>query len=407
MTPYTHPLDNPTPHPPTEPSATDVERVCTGADPVATLFEPVVDLGRGAVCGYEALARFPAQPELDIGAWFKVAGKLGRSGRLETIVVASALPARKSLPAGCFLSVNLSPAAIESSELVERLDSEGDLDGLVLEVTEQTPVADSESMRLALARLRDRGAYLAVDDVGEGYSTLRHVVSIRPHFVKVDRSIIAGIDADPAKVAAVEAVSAFASKMNAWVVAEGVERLEELDALIHLGVPLAQGFLFGRPSEEMQQVDAVLAEHMHVRIEARRRGGVRPLLVSVPAAFEFEGQDALRKLFAVEEPPDWVPILDERSRPVGIATSGEGGDVVVKDVMAVHSHEAPGAVARRAMTRECHERMTPLACCDGRGRYLALLSVERLVDELASAADRPAPQELEPRFDALAASVRT
>jgi EAL domain-containing protein (putative c-di-GMP-specific phosphodiesterase class I) len=402
MNPSSDPLDNPSPHPQIEPSATDVERVCTGADPVATLFEPVVDLSRGAVCGYEALTRFPAQPELDIGAWFRVAGELERSARLETIVVASALSARGELPAGCFLSINLSPAAIVSKEVTERLEGEGDLDGVVLEVTEQTPVTDSESMRLALAKLRDRGASLAVDDVGEGYSTLRHVVSIRPQFVKIDRSIITGIDCDPAKVAAVEAVSAFASKMNAWVVAEGVERLEELDTLIHLGVPLAQGFLFGRPSEEMQQVDAVLAEHIHVQIEAWRRGGVRPLLTAVAVAFEFEGQEALRKVFSAEEAPEWVPILDDRSRPVGVAPSRDCGDVVVKDVMVVHSHESAGAVALRAMTREPGERLTPLACCDGRGRYLALLPVERVVEQLASTHDRPAPEELERRFDGLA-----
>ncbi|HYZ46964.1 MAG TPA: hypothetical protein VE712_04795, partial [Actinomycetota bacterium] len=82
-----------------------------------------------AACGYEALTRFPAQPELDIGAWFKVAGQLQRSGRLEAIVVASALSAREDVPAGCFLSINLSPAAIASQEVTERLEGEGEGEG--------------------------------------------------------------------------------------------------------------------------------------------------------------------------------------------------------------------------------------------------------------------------------------
>lgn len=369
-----------------------VERVCEGTDPVEVHFEPIVDLVRGKACGYEALARFPAHPQLDAGGWFEAAARLGWAGRLEALVVSRALAARSNVPDGCFLSMNLSPAAAASHEMADCLDSEPDLEGVVLEITGQTPITDPDSLRETLGALAARGAKLAVDDVGERYATLEHVVSIRPQFVKIDRTVVQGIDLDPVAVAAVEAVGAFASKVGGRVVAEGVERFEELDTLIRLGVPLAQGFLFGRPAMHMQAVDPVLGEHIRVRAAERFRGtGVHGLLERVPVAFGFEGEEAIRRLFA-DEHIDWVPVLDERSRPVAMAAKPNGASGPrLEDALTVEADESPAIVARRAMTRAEGSRLTPLVCCDSRGRYVAMLRVERLVETLADSALETAP----------------
>jgi EAL domain-containing protein (putative c-di-GMP-specific phosphodiesterase class I) len=87
-----------------------------------------------------------------------------------------------------------------------------------------------------------------VDDAGAGYASFRHILNLRPDVIKVDISLVQGIDADPAQQALVESLLVFADRSDATLLAEGVERPEELDLLTRLGVPLVQGYLLGRPS---------------------------------------------------------------------------------------------------------------------------------------------------------------
>ena len=123
----------------------------------------------------------------------------------------------------------------------------GDLRGVVIEITEQTAVACYDALVTALAPARAAGALLAVDDAGAGFASLKHITVLRPDFVKVDRDLIAGIDTDETKAAVVEALGMFTSRLDAWLIAEGVETIAELDRLLSLRVPLVQGYGLGRP----------------------------------------------------------------------------------------------------------------------------------------------------------------
>lgn len=375
----------------TAPSAEELERVCEGLDPLETHYQPIVDLRHGVACGYEALSRFPRRPCTPPGAWFRAAAEHGFATRLESIAVRSAVASRRSVPPNCFLAVNVSPEALVSGDLAGDLDGMETLDAMVIEVTEQTPVRDHVGLLASLEALGEAGATLAVDDVGDRFGTLRHVVSVRPQFVKVDRSLVAGIHADESSVAAVEAVMAFAAKMNCWVIAEGVERVEELDTLIRLGVPLAQGYLFGRARPTMEPLDPHLGERIRAQAVTRDRGrGIRALLDRPPVVYESDARTALRQRFDAARRLEWIPVLDERNHPVAIARrpSARRGEPPLAAVMTVHPDEAASSVARRAMTRERDERLVPLACCDTSGRYVALLRVERLVEELAAIPQR-------------------
>jgi EAL domain-containing protein (putative c-di-GMP-specific phosphodiesterase class I) len=118
---------------------------------------------------------------------------------------------------------------------------------LVIELTEHDRVLDYEEFGLSLERLRDRGVRLAVDDAGSGYSSFRHILRLHPDFIKLDRELIAGIDADPPQRSLVAALSRFAKEVGASVIAEGVETPEEASILLPIGIHLAQGFLFARP----------------------------------------------------------------------------------------------------------------------------------------------------------------
>jgi diguanylate cyclase (GGDEF)-like protein len=118
---------------------------------------------------------------------------------------------------------------------------------LVIELTEQDAVTDYELLRTRLQSWSNDGVRLAIDDTGAGYSSLAHVLQLAPEFLKLDRSLIQNVDNERSRRALVWSLVAFAREVGATVIAEGVERVEELDVLVDAGVHLAQGWLLGRP----------------------------------------------------------------------------------------------------------------------------------------------------------------
>jgi EAL domain-containing protein (putative c-di-GMP-specific phosphodiesterase class I) len=119
---------------------------------------------------------------------------------------------------------------------------------VVLEITEHEVVADYAAVRAALAPYRAAGLALAIDDAGAGYASFRHILSLEPDFIKIDISLVRGIDQDPVRAALVESLATFARTSAALIVAEGVETQAELDTLAGLGVTHGQGYLYGTPS---------------------------------------------------------------------------------------------------------------------------------------------------------------
>src|SRR3954454_17453325 len=219
-------------------------------------FQPIVDLDRGVAIGYETLARFDSEIEASPPAWLAEAERLGLGSRLEAALVEAGLSALDWVPDGCFLAIKLSPRALGSPELAAVLASRESLEGVVIEVTEQVVVEDYIDFEFVLRSLRAAGAAIAVDDAGAGYGSLQHIVALRPQFVKLDRWLVANLDEDEAKLAVIEALGTFSSRIDAWMVAEGVERPEEIAALQRLRVPLGQGFWLGRPASTMEPVAA-------------------------------------------------------------------------------------------------------------------------------------------------------
>jgi EAL domain-containing protein (putative c-di-GMP-specific phosphodiesterase class I) len=127
------------------------------------------------------------------------------------------------------------------------LERTRDLDGLIVEVTEEALVHNAAQLDAVLAPLRERGVQMAVDDMGAGYSGLSQIMAVHPRYLKLDRSLVAGIDADYQRRALVAALASYAERVGSLLVAEGMETEAELLTLIELGVPLAQGFYLCRP----------------------------------------------------------------------------------------------------------------------------------------------------------------
>ncbi|HZU73491.1 MAG TPA: EAL domain-containing protein [Acidimicrobiales bacterium] len=209
----------------------------------STAFQPIVEIATGDIVGFEALTRF------DDGALpkerFHDAGRFGLSGALETATLASAVEAAKLLPPGPWLAINVSPSMLLDAESLNEIVTGTDR-AIVLELTEHDPIEDYVAVSRARQRL-PHGVRLSVDDVGSGYSSLRHILQLRPDYIKLDREWVVDIDADPARQSLVVALADFASRTGVELIAEGVETRAELDTLIELGVCLAQGYLVGEP----------------------------------------------------------------------------------------------------------------------------------------------------------------
>ncbi|MFV0258036.1 MAG: EAL domain-containing protein, partial [Acidimicrobiales bacterium] len=224
-----------------------IEEVITGQRHHRIVAQPIVDLQQRQVAGYEALSRFdPPYPGCGTEQWFDAAHQVGLSGPFEALTLGAALELREQLPQNCFLSINLDPESMLTPEVRATLAHAGSLLGVYIEMTEHRR---PDHFRLAgtLAWLRSRGAQIAVDDAGAGHSGLRQILEIRPELLKLDRSLVDGVDGNDSKVALIETMVLLAGRIDAFLLAEGVQTLAEAQRLTELGVGLAQGFVFARP----------------------------------------------------------------------------------------------------------------------------------------------------------------
>lgn len=196
------------------------------------------------IVGYEALTRFSDGVSADVR--FAEASALGLGLELEMATLRSAWRAATSLPASAWVSLNVSPALILAGLPLRSL-LRGNRRQVVLEVTEHAAIEDYEALRAAVADLGPR-TELAVDDAGAGFSSLRHILELKPAYVKLDRWLVAGLEADTARQAMIIGLQHFARTTGCQLVAEGVETLGELAALQGMGIGLGQGYLFGRPT---------------------------------------------------------------------------------------------------------------------------------------------------------------
>lgn len=214
-----------------------------------TAFQPICHLGTGEIVGAEALTRFVSSPLRSPDQWFVEADSIGRGPDLEFLALETALLAAADLPAHLYIAVNLSPSACLDPRLSDIVRDSGLNPGrLVVELTEHSAVGDYARLTAALAPLRSAGLRIAIDDVGAGFSSMRHILRLSPELVKLDRTMVAGIDNDANLRALCAALVGFASQIGASLVAEGIETNSELAAVTELGVNAGQGYLLGRPS---------------------------------------------------------------------------------------------------------------------------------------------------------------
>lgn len=380
------PLQRDTPRPPRAAARTpqtEVKRVLAGMSQTRLAFQPIADLAERRVVGFEALARFGSSLRTPT-PYLSAAKAAGRAAELEAHLIEQALAARGSVPDSCFLAINVAPDLLCHPQIAGLLREAGNLAGVVLELTEHVPVNDMAALRRRVDLLRSRGALLALDDTGAGWSGLRQVAELRPDIVKLDKSLVSDLDVDPVKQGLVELVGQFVSRLGGRLLVEGVERHGELDAAVRLGVPLAQGWLLGRPSVRwsalpLEVAEALLRRTSHAALAPRVGNTIdrtAPCVTQLPTIGFLAGE------------PAEVVLADDDGRPVGLwvrnpeETSPSGW---THPVMTARVDEQAHEVVARAMTRPRRTRFDAVVCVDAEGRYAGLLHVEHLVTAAVTA----------------------
>ncbi len=352
---------------------------CRG-EGLAAAYQPIIDTVRGAVVGYEALARFPGYAEKNPEVWFAAAREHGKAAELESAALRTALRARAALPANSFLTLNVSPELLTSESVRSVWRDEGGLGGLIVELTEQTPIDSYVELEPDLNQLRAAGALIAVDDAGAGYAGLRHLLALRPAMIKVDRALVQDVDRDEAKRALIGMLGAFASRVDAWILAEGVERAGELDALVSLGVPLVQGYYLARPAPPWAGIDLDLAHRLASTRPVADKTVIRDVVEPAPTATSV-AQAA--EVFAADPALEAVVLLSEHLRPVAVLDAGASVLGVVSPGMRVNLDTPLSQALARAMTRPKDQRFDSLLVTDNAGRFAGVAPMERMIIAVA------------------------
>jgi PAS domain S-box-containing protein len=221
---------------------------------IRPVYQPIFDLETGRVVAYEALSRFPGDQARGPDAWFAEAWDVGLGIPLELLAVRTAAKALTKIPSEISLSVNASPPTIFATPFVSCFGD--DADRVTVELTEHLQVDDYEGFTTRLRPLREAGGRVAIDDFGAGYASLRHILKVKPEWIKLDISLTERIDENPVAHALANSLVSFADEVGVRVIAEGIETEDELDALLEIGFRYGQGFYFGMPAP----LDEVLAQ---------------------------------------------------------------------------------------------------------------------------------------------------
>ena len=219
-------------------------------------FQPMVDLALGRIYGYEALVRGPAgEAAATVLDQVTTSNRYAfdQSCRVKAITLATDLGLYKT---GASLSINFIPGAMYSPEhcvratVVAARRHDFPLNRLVFELTENEQITDYSHLDDIFRVYRAHNVRTAFDDFGAGFSGLSLLAHFQPDFVKIDMSLIRGLDTDSRRHAIVSGIVGICRSLSTEIVAEGVETVAELSALRALGITLFQGYLFAKPGFE-------------------------------------------------------------------------------------------------------------------------------------------------------------
>lgn len=233
-------------------------KLCTSGPqfPFSMAFQPIVDVDLGIVVAYEALARGPkgesASSVLD-RTLHNNRYSIDQRCREKAIAVSASLGI---LSTAADLSINFYPNAVYQPKqcMVRTFNAARSvgfpLSRVIFEITEVEEVRDHDHLRNIMVEYRSHGLRVAIDDFGAGHSGLTLLSSFQPDIIKLDRALVRDVDRKPASRAIVRSITQICRDLNIKIIAEGIEREAEMQALCDLGIFMMQGFWFAKPEFE-------------------------------------------------------------------------------------------------------------------------------------------------------------
>ena len=286
------------------------------------LFQPIFSFREGRVLGYEALVRGPEGSQLQTPAsLFSAAAEQGLAVELNILCIQEILRAfaARRLPGSLFLNVSpqlIARGGITQERAAKFLRGLGvEPERIVIELTEDYPALDFQSVHEALMVYRSMGLRVAIDDLGEGFASLRLWSELRPEFVKADKHFVTGISEDPVKMQFLRAIQHIAENSGSLVIAEGIENSADFKMVKDIGIACGQGWFIGRPAEIPGEAIAPEAELAN----ADHRVPVVPM-ARVRAGSEPSAHDFLLTVAPVAPQAPLGTLLDEFARSPTLAS---------------------------------------------------------------------------------------
>ncbi len=218
-------------------------------------YQPIISLSSGVILGWEALTRGPRDGNFrSPQVIFSFAAEVNLLYPLERICRHLAVERLGSIGTDQKIFLNINPLTICDPNFVKgetlNLIRQNGLNqkNIVFEITEQADMRNMPHFKRTLEHYRDQGYMVAIDDTGAGFSSLQAIAQVRPDYIKIDMSLVRGVDEDPVKRALMETFVAFSEKINCCIIAEGIETENELKALVGMGVHYGQGYHLARPA---------------------------------------------------------------------------------------------------------------------------------------------------------------
>lgn len=220
---------------------------------IRTLYQPIVSLADRQPVGYEALARGPKGTFFENPVnLFALASEANMSFDLDTLCLNLAVEKAASFISNRLLFLNIDPFVINSDYLKNLTFLQSSTltpSQICIEITERTFVTNFETLAKNINKLKSMGVMIVIDDLGEGYSTLKAIVELKPKYIKADISLVRNIHKDIVKQNLMRMIIELARSIDCTIIAEGIETEEELKTLISLGIKYGQGYLFAKPAE--------------------------------------------------------------------------------------------------------------------------------------------------------------
>lgn len=220
---------------------------------IRTFYQPIVRMDTRQPIGYEALARGPKGTffENPINL-FAVANEANMSFELDTLCMSNSVKNAEKFIKDNLLFIN-TDASVLNSEYLKKLefmkDSKLNPSQICIEITERTCITNFSLISNNLSSLKPIGVMFVIDDLGEGYSSLKALVELKPEFIKIDMGLIRNVNADVVKQSLIQVICDLNKKMKSHLIAEGIETEEEYKTILSLGVEFGQGYLFAKPQE--------------------------------------------------------------------------------------------------------------------------------------------------------------